>query len=123
MVRSSTLTTGGGGFGGGIDGEGRGFGLGTTAGGTGAAMGVVAAAFLFCASRSLATLAALRMACFGSPVATASWSDSSETHPSGERMADQMALAKACRASCDNTTFGFCLGCPGMWGWELTVVV
>jgi hypothetical protein len=34
---------------------------------------------------------------------------SDATDPSGDRMADQIALAKACLASCDNTTLGLLL--------------
>ncbi len=63
----------------------------------------------FCASRSRATRAAFKMACRGKPVAMAASMRSDATDPSGDRMADQIALAKACLASCDNTTLGLLL--------------
>lgn len=65
-----------------------------------------AACMRFWASRSRATRAAFKMACRGNPVAMAASIKSGATDPSGDRIADQIALAKACFASCDKTTFG-----------------
>lgn len=46
------------------------------------------------------------MACFGKPVLSAASIKSGSTVPEGDRMADQMAFAKACLASLLSTTLG-----------------
>lgn len=61
----------------------------------------------FIASRSRATRAAFSIAFFGNPVASAACMRSGAIDPSGERIADQIALAKAAFASWLRTTFGF----------------
>ena len=72
------------------------------------ALVVTVRGLLFClsASRSIATRAAFRMACFGNPALTASSMAAGSTSPVGDRIADQIAFARACQASGDKTIFG-----------------